>query len=148
MEVNNPTLRGRSQNISHNQQRSLSTESTELGISKASSMDYTNRMQIQNHQSWTEQLEDKKQNTLQINMPQCHNEANSPLSPYANNSNHSVSPLDLEPSAIPYQANQPTDPELWDRNFNSISLFGTDEFLASSAKNIACSLQRIATFIK
>ena len=145
MEVDDPTLRGRSQNISHNQQRSLSTESTESGISKASSMDYADRMQIQ---SWAEQLEDEEQNTPQINMPQCHNEANSPLSPHANDSNHSVSPPDLEPSAIPYQANQLADPQLWDGNFNSISLFGTDEFLASDAKNIACSLQRIATFIK
>jgi len=148
MEVDDPTLRGRSQNISHNQQRSLSTESTESGISKASSMDYADRMQIQNHQSWAEQLEDEEQNTPQINMPQCHNEANSPLSPHANDSNHSVSPPDLEPLAIPYQANQLADPQLWDGNFNSISLFGTDEFLASDAKNIACSLQRIATFIK
>jgi len=29
-----------------------------------------------------------------------------------------------------------------------ISLFGIDEFLAGDTKNIACSLQRIATFIK
>jgi len=28
------------------------------------------------------------------------------------------------------------------------SLFGIDEFLAGDTKNIACSLQRIATFIK
>ena len=102
MEVDDPTLRGRSQNISHNQQRSLSTESTESGISKASSMDYADRMQIQNHQSWAEQLENEEQNTPQINMPQCHNKTNSPLSPHTNNSNHSVSPPDLEPLAISY----------------------------------------------
>jgi len=37
---------------------------------------------------------------------------------------------------------------LWDSTFSSISLFGTVEVLEGDAKNIACSLQRIATFIK
>jgi len=37
---------------------------------------------------------------------------------------------------------------LWNSNFSSISLFGTVKVLESNAKNIACSLQRIATFIK
>jgi len=54
----------------------------------------------------------------------------------------------LEPSAILYQANYPADPALWDSNFSSISLFGTVEVLGGDAKNIACFLQRIATFIK
>jgi len=66
------------------------------------SMDYADRMQIRNHQSWAEQLEDEEQNTPQINMPQCHNKTNSPLSPHTNNSNHSVSPPDLELLAISY----------------------------------------------
>jgi len=57
-------------------------------------------------------------------------------------------PPNLEPSAIPYRANQPADPTLWDGNFSSISLFSTVEVLEGNAKNIACSLQRIATFIK
>ena len=37
---------------------------------------------------------------------------------------------------------------LWDGTFSSISLFGTIEVLEGDAKNIVCSLQRIATFIK
>jgi len=37
---------------------------------------------------------------------------------------------------------------LWDGTFSSISLFGTIEVLEDDTKNIACSLQRIATFIK
>jgi len=37
---------------------------------------------------------------------------------------------------------------LWDGNFSSISLFGTVGVLEGDAKNIACSLQRIITFIK
>ena len=98
---------------------------------------------------WADQLEEREQDIpSQINLPHVRNEANSsnPL-PHVN-TNYLVSPLDLEPLAIPYQANQPADPQLWDRNFNLISLSGTDEFLAGNAKNIACSLQRIATFIK
>jgi len=57
-------------------------------------------------------------------------------------------PLDLGLSVIPYQTNQPADPQLWDGNFLLISLFGMDEFLLDDAKNITYSLQRIATFIK
>jgi len=37
---------------------------------------------------------------------------------------------------------------LWDSTFSSISLFSTVEVLEGDAKNIVCSLQRIATFIK
>lgn len=37
---------------------------------------------------------------------------------------------------------------LWDGSFSAISLFGTSEFLEGDTKNIACSLQRIAKFIK
>jgi len=52
-------------------------------------------------------------------MPHTCNEANSPIPlPYVNGTNYSVSPPNLEPSAIPYQANQPIDPQLWDRNFS------------------------------
>jgi len=40
------------------------------------------------------------------------------------------------------------DPALWDGNFSSISLFGTVKVLGGDTKNIACFLQRIATFIK
>ena len=54
----------------------------------------------------------------------------------------------LEPLVILYQANQPADLQLWDGNFTPISLFGTDEYLAGNAKNIAFSLLRITAFIK
>jgi len=148
MEVDEFAHRGRSPNINHNQQRSQSTESTESGESKASSMDYADRMQAQNHQSWANQLEEEEQDIpSQVNAPHVHNEANSPIHPpHVNGTNCSVSPPDLEPLA--YQANQSADPQLWDINFNSISLFGTDEFLAGDAKDIVCSLRRIATFIQ
>jgi len=107
-------------------------------------------MQAQNHQLWADQLKEREQALpSKANMPHACNEANSPIPPpHVNGINYSVSPPDLEPSAISYQANQPTDQQLWDRDFNSVSLFGTDKFLAGDAKNIACFLQRIATFIK
>jgi len=54
----------------------------------------------------------------------------------------------IEPSVIPYQTNGPADPNLWDGNFSPISLLGVDEFLNGDAKNMACSLQRMAIFIK
>ena len=67
---------------------------------------------------------------------------------YLTGANFTMNPVNLEPSTIPYQANQPMDPMLWDSNFSSISLFGTIKVLEGDAKNIVCSLQRIAIFIK
>ena len=49
---------------------------------------------------------------------------------------------------IPYSANVLADPNLWDGNFSAISLFGTNKFLQSNVRNIACSLQRMACFLK
>ena len=54
----------------------------------------------------------------------------------------------LEPLVILYQANQSTNLQLYNGNFASISLFDTNEHLASNIKNIAFSLLRVATFIK
>jgi len=47
--------------------------------------------------------------------------------------------------AIPYQNNQLADPQLWDSNFASISLFGMNKYLTGDAKNIMCLLYRIVT---
>jgi len=49
---------------------------------------------------------------------------------------------------IPYSANIPADPNLWDGNFTATSLFSTNEFLQSDVCNMACSLQRMACFLK
>jgi len=49
---------------------------------------------------------------------------------------------------IPYSANVPADPSLWDGNFTATSLFGTNKFLQSDVRNMACSLQRMACFLK
>ena len=54
----------------------------------------------------------------------------------------------VTPTAIPYKANSPADPNLWDGHFGSVSLFGTNEFLQNDAQNISCSLIRIAQFIR
>jgi len=57
----------------------------------------------------------------------------------------------IEPSSsmvIPYSANVPTDPTLWDGNFTATSLFGTNEFLNSDITNISCSLQCMAYFFR
>jgi len=68
--------------------------------------------------------------------------------PHAAEANNETIPQGLESLVISYQANQPIDPQLWNSNFCSISLFGIDEFLAGDAKNITCSLLRMAIFIK
>jgi len=54
----------------------------------------------------------------------------------------------IEPTAILYTVNQPVDPQLWDGNFYSISIFGMNEYLKGDAKNITCSLLRIVVFIR
>jgi len=59
-----------------------------------------------------------------------------------------ASTMPFTPSTIPYKANSPADPNLWDGHFGSISLFGTNEFLQSDACNILCSLIQIAQFIR
>ena len=52
------------------------------------------------------------------------------------------------PKVIPYSANVPADPSLWNRNFMATSLFGTNEFLNSDINNIMCSLRCIACFLR
>jgi len=59
-----------------------------------------------------------------------------------------ISTEPFPPSVIPYNANVPADPNLWDGNFTATSLFGTNEFLNSDMRNIACSLQRMACFLR
>ena len=62
-------------------------------------------------------------------------------------SNKSI-PHDLEPAAISYSTNQLTDPQLWNGNFCLISIFSINKYLNGNAKNIVCSLYRIATFVR
>jgi len=46
------------------------------------------------------------------------------------------------PTVIPYSANVPADPNLWDGNFTATSLFGTNKFLQSDVHNMACFLKQ------
>ena len=63
-------------------------------------------------------------------------------------SNNTCSTQGLEPSVIPYIANQPADSQLWDGNFCPISIFRMNEHLEGDARNINCSLHRISAFIR
>ena len=48
---------------------------------------------------------------------------------------------------LQYNINQALDPESWDSNFQTISLYGSMEYLASNIKNIKESLGRIQKYI-
>jgi len=63
-------------------------------------------------------------------------------------SNIDISMKPSPPKVIPYSANVPADPSLWDGNFTATSLFSTNEFLNSDISNITCSLKRIACFLR
>ena len=66
----------------------------------------------------------------------------------ASNGDTNTSTEPSPPTVTPYSANVPADPSLWDGNFTATSLFGTNEFLHSDVRNMACSLQRMACFLK
>jgi len=109
---------------------------------------FDNTHNLANQRSWADQADDRT-SFSQSNMPFNQNEVNIP-DPIAHptSANLAVTSVNLESSAILYQANQPANPMLWDSTFSLISLFGTVKVLEGDDKNIACSLQRIATFIK
>ena len=68
--------------------------------------------------------------------------------PHGSGTSNTNIPYGLEPATIPYSANQPVDPQLWDGNFCPVSIFGINEYLDGDAKNIACSLYRMAAFVR
>jgi len=146
MDIKQDNPRGRSPHHGLNQQREQSTDSYE----SSSSIDYTERMQAQSdNMKWAEQVEVELQQNQDDHIGLQMSNVESPFPTHDIGMNNIIaSPPALEPSVIPYQANQPVDPLLWNRNFLAISLFGTDEFLSGNAKNIACSLQRMVNFIK
>jgi len=63
-------------------------------------------------------------------------------------SNTTCSTQELEPSVIPYIANQPVDSQLWNGNFCPTSIFGMNKYLEGDARNINCLLHRIAALIR
>jgi len=82
---------------------------------------------------------------LPLQTPHAPHEGASNPSP-TDNINTSLEPS--PPTVIPYSANVPADPNLWDGNFTATSLFGTNEFLQSNVCNMACLLQHMACFLK
>jgi len=54
----------------------------------------------------------------------------------------------LETSVLPYDNNQPANPDLWNGVFAPTSLLGVDKFQSYDTQNIICSLMCIGTFIK
>jgi len=62
--------------------------------------------------------------------------------------NFNTSPEPLLPMVIPYSANAPADPNLWDSNFIATLLFSMNEFLQSDVCNMAYLLQCMACFLK
>jgi len=62
--------------------------------------------------------------------------------------NFNMPPEPSLPMVIPYSTNVLADPNLWDGNFTATSLFSTNKFLQSNVRNMACSLQHMAYFLK
>jgi len=121
-----------------------------------SSLDYMERIESQNNNvPWAEQVSMEEDisppppNQLQGQNRQAkvNNQIYLEFTIHPSTNNMEPNPY-MEPSVIPYQANGPADPNLWDGNFAPISLFGIDKFLKDNAKNIACFLQKMVVFFK
>jgi len=70
------------------------------------------------------------------------------LKPHNISANNMYYPQGIEPSIILYSVNQSVDLQLWNSNFCLISIFNINESLEDNTKNIACSLYRMAFFIR
>ena len=146
--------RGRSLTVNgnFNSQRLPSEESNIT----TSSLDYAERMEVETIKaSWTDQVNMEEDisppppNQLQKQIPEAEAIPSQTMSSLHSAEYNTIEPCpNTEPTAIPYQTNGPADPNLWDGNFTPISLLGVDEYLNGDAKNISCSLQRIAIFMK
>ena len=114
-----------------------------MDSSPPSEMDYAERISIENNKMDIE-IANLEMEGLYTSSPH----ANTLQTPPQNTEapNNVTDPV--TPSAIPYETNAPADPNLWDGHFGSVSLFGTNEVLQNDARNISCSLIRIAQFIR
>ena len=133
MDIETDFPRGRPISSSPNSSRGVSV------ISAGSSMDYAERVQAQaSNMTWAEQVEHGEVHSLSLSYaplkevtPDTANMGPAVESmhvPHAAELNCENTPQDLEPLVIPYQANQPVDPQLWDDDFCPISLFGIDNY--------------------
>ena len=110
---------------------------------------------LANNPSWTEKVEESDISILSYVFSKIEesNNANEVkvlepvLKPYGMNVNNIYS-QELEPFTIPYSINQSVYLQLWNGNFCSISIFSVNDYLEGDAKNIACSLYKMATFIR
>jgi len=153
MDIKTDLPRGCSVSLSPNSSREVSV------ISAGSSMDYAECIQAQaNKMSWAEQVK-----SGEVQSPSLSYAPLKEMMPDTTSMGPAVEPMHiphameidcenvsqgLEPLVIPYQADQPVDPNLWDGNFCPISLFSVDNYLEGDTKNVTCSLLRMVTFIK
>jgi len=148
IEVDVP--RGRSVSSSANSSRSA------LVLSNVSYKAYVDRIQeLSNSPAWAEQVENEVFQPTSLSYAIRENVSTNLTpnielnrAPIEAASNNTCSTQGLEPSIIPYTANQPADSQLWDGNFCPISIFRINEYLEGDARNINCSLHRIAAFIR
>ena len=145
-------LRGRSTVASVNSSRELSV------LSKASSVEYTARMEAQNDDpSWANQTEDElfqllyatlKGGESNIQVPM-NNKASEPM-PHvelATNTCPQVPVFNSVSSSLPYVELQPGNPDSWDGRTNLISLFGQNDTQEIDVNNIMISFRCISDFI-
>ena len=122
--------------------------------SSSSGMDYTKRVTFTNNaEAETLNPSSPVNNTallynfiLSPSQPPrvCNKETSTPAS-------NSIIHILLEPSsptAIPYSANVPANPSLWDGNFMATSLFDINEFCNSDVCNMVCSFQQMVCFLR
>ena len=163
MDMDIDTPRGRSFSSSENNSRESSTHSN------TSSVPYHERMENFNT-SWNEQVENDEKERLSISYAtprveegnmineaintspnkgglQNNNEApalnNLPCSQgrgEANNATNTCNSQEFTNVPIPYDINQPVEPNAWDGEAHPISIFGTMEFLEIDSKNMSISL--------
>jgi len=158
MDINMEDTGGCSLSSSQNSSRESSTHSDAL------SMNYVEKLQAQvNKPSWAKQVDVespdspilsyatiREKETVSANQAPASTPMHTPHASdsfntnvlHSEDSNNTFPPQGMEPSVISYSINQPMDPQLWDGNFCSVSLFGTNEYLKGDLKNIVCLLLR------
>jgi len=120
-----------------------------MDSSPPSEVDYAERMTIENNKIDIE-ITNQEMERLYSSSPFNNTVQQPPQNEAASNNRATLDPSTdpVIPSAIPYEANFPADPNLWDSHFGLVSLFGTNKFLQSDTRNILCFLIRIAQFIR